>query len=166
MLTWKPAAKVLLTLMVALLVRPVDSRTQTSGPEAKYKVRVTQGVMVPMRDGVKLATDLYFPEGAPAHLPVILSRTPYNKEGARREGSAAYIFAGQGYVFAIQDVRGKFASEGEFTVSAADSNDGFDAMNWVVKQPWSNGKVGTFGCSYLGRIRWRWPSSGTRIILP
>jgi len=124
-------------------------------PAPKFKVRVEQRVMVPMRDEVMLSTDLYFPEGAGEKLSVILVRTPYNKKGWRESKPpdpryAAYMFAGQGYVVAVQDVRGKFESDGEFTVSADDVKDGYDAVTWVATQPWSSGKVGTYGCSYLG----------------
>jgi putative CocE/NonD family hydrolase len=107
--------------------------------------------MVPMRDGVRLSTDLYFPEGASGNLPLVLIRTPYNKGGYRRDSSPTYVFAGQGYVVAVQDVRAKYESEGhEYIVSAADTEDGNDAISWLATQPWSNGKVGTFGCSYSG----------------
>ncbi len=122
-------------------------------PEPKYAVRLETTVMVPMRDGVRLSTDLYFPEGAPARLPTILMRTPYNKKGSRREGSTARIFAGQGYVVAVQDKRGKWESEGTYVVSGGDREDGYDTVDWLSKQPWSNGSVGTFGCSYLGDVQ-------------
>jgi putative CocE/NonD family hydrolase len=100
-----------------------------------------------MRDGVGLATDLYFPEGAGDRLPAIMIRTPYNRK-VRTE--VPRMFAGQGYVVAVQDVRGKFDSEGRFTVSANDTNDGSDTLDWIAAQAWSTGKVGTYGCSYLG----------------
>jgi putative CocE/NonD family hydrolase len=104
-----------------------------------------------MRDGVRLSTDFYFPEGAGKGLAAILIRTPYNKNSYQRDRSPTYIFAGQGYVVAVQDVRAKFESEGrEYIVSAADTQDGNDAIDWLASQPWSNGKVGTFGCSYSG----------------
>ena len=120
-------------------------------PDPKYKVRLEPSHMVPMRDGVRLSTDLYFPEGASGRLPVILIRTPYNKNGYRRDKSSTYIFAAQGYIVAVQDVRARYESEGrEYIVSAADTQDGSDAIDWLAAQPWSSGKVGTFGCSYSG----------------
>jgi len=121
-------------------------------PVAKYKVAMERSIMVPMRDGVKLSTDIYFPEGAGDKLPVILMRTPYNKNTWREKfyGNDVYILAGQGYVVLVQDVRGKFESEGTFTVSASSTKDGYDAVTWAATQPWSNGNVGTYGCSYRG----------------
>lgn len=116
-------------------------------PTPRYAVRVEENVRMAMRDGIKLSTDVYFAQGAGEKLPGILIRTPYNKKSQK---SAASMFAGQGYIVAVQDVRGKYESEGKFIVSAADTNDGFDAVNWMATQPWSTGKVGTYGCSYLG----------------
>jgi putative CocE/NonD family hydrolase len=116
-------------------------------PEEKYQIRVEKSVLVPMRDGIKLSTDLYFPQGVDGRLPVILSRTPYNKN---RGATTVTRFVPHGYVVLIQDTRGKFESDGEYTVSAPDTEDGYDTMSWIAQQPWSNGKVGTYGCSYLG----------------
>lgn len=124
-------------------------------PQPKYKVRVERSVMVPMRDGVKLSTDLYFPEGAGDRLPIILIRTPYDKSRFyRREWVGSYLFAEQGYVVAVQDARGKFESEGDYVMNAADVKDGYDAAEWLAAQPWSTGKVGTYGCSYLGEAQY------------
>src|SRR6476620_2691712 len=81
-------------------------------PKAKYKVRVEKSVMIPMRDGVKLSTDLYFPKGAGEKLPVILVRTPYDKNTPSGFGDTPFDLVGQDYVVAVQDVRGKFESEG------------------------------------------------------
>ena len=119
-------------------------------PKPKYEVRLERSVMVPMRDGVKLSTDLYFPVGVEGKLPIILSRSPYNKNNYRDPKRWPHFFASQGYIFAVQDMRGRFESEGEYVVSAADREDGYDAIEWLSTQPWSNGKVGTYGCSYLG----------------
>jgi len=124
-------------------------------PKPKYKVRVERSVMVPMRDGVKLSTDLYFPEGAGDKLPVVLIRTPYNKDLVykRKWGEGPYMFAEQGYIVAVQDTRGRFESEGDYIISTPDVQDGYDATQWVATQPWSAGKVGTYGCSYLGDVQ-------------
>jgi putative CocE/NonD family hydrolase len=117
--------------------------------EPKHSVRVERSVLVPMRDGVKLSTDLYFPVDAGKKLPVIMIRTPYNKKVEWTVEPGRW-FAGQGYIVAIQDVRGKFESQGEYIVSASDTQDGYDTIDWLAAQPWSTGKVGTYGCSYSG----------------
>ena len=107
--------------------------------------------MVVMRDGVKLATDVYRParQGTPVdeRFPVLVTRSPYNKEGAR--GSGEY-FARRGYVVVAQDCRGRFRSEGSFYAFVNEGLDGYDTIEWAAAQPFSNGKVGTFGGSYLG----------------
>ena len=102
-------------------------------PEPRFAIRMEGNVMVPMRDSVKLATDLYFPVGAGEKLPAILIRTPYDKHG---QEISARMFAGQAYIAAVQDVRGKFASEGVFTLSENDTNDGADTVTWMATQPW------------------------------
>jgi len=119
-------------------------------PSPVHEVELRESQWVPMRDGVRLSTDLYFPKGAAGRLPIIMIRTPYDKRTHRRPISPARMFAGQGYVVAVQDVRGKFESEGDYTISKADVLDGSDATTWLATQSWSNGKVGTYGCSYLG----------------
>ena len=118
-----------------------------------YDVVVEKDVMVAMRDGVRLATDLYFPDGAVGALPVVLIRTPYNKKAFRGDNSESRFFAGQGFVVAVQDKRGRYESEGLYTVSGGDGPDGYDSVDWLAKQSWSNGKVGTYGCSYLGDVQ-------------
>jgi putative CocE/NonD family hydrolase len=134
-------------LALLLCAIPLFAESKFLGPAPRYSVRVEINVRVPMRDGVKLATDLYFPEGAGGKLPTIMIRTPYDRK-ARNE--VPRMFAGQGYIVAVQDVRGKFQSEGTFTVSANDTRDGSDMLDWIAAQSWSTGKIGTYGCSYLG----------------
>lgn len=119
-------------------------------PEGTHEVRLEPTVMVAMRDGVRLATDLYFPVDAAGPLPVIQIRTPYNKMPMRNPGSAAQYFASHGFAVAVQDMRGRYQSEGEYFVSRDDRRDGYDLVSWLAEQPWSNGRVGTYGCSYLG----------------
>jgi hypothetical protein len=109
-------------------------------------------VFVPMRDGVRLALDLYFPSGPSSGLPVILERTPYNKAVL---GERAEFWTTRGYVFAVQDVRGRFHSEGRFEPSPLEGPDGFDTIEWLARQPWCSGKVGTIGKSYDGVVQWQ-----------
>src|SRR5262245_33411317 len=90
-------------------------------------------VLVPMRDGVQLALDLYFPNGQSNGLPVVLERTPYNK---RIFGAVAAPWTARGYVYAIQDVRGRFRSEGRFEPFLGEGPDGFDTIEWLARQPW------------------------------
>lgn len=107
-------------------------------------VRVDKNVKVPMRDGVALATDIYYPDGQ-GPFPVLLSRTPYNKEGSARN---ADFFAKNGYVVVVQDSRGLFASEGEWRPYIDEGPDGYDTQQWIGRQKWCNGKIGMFGRSY------------------
>jgi len=106
---------------------------------------VETGVMVPMRDGARLATDIACPKAEGQRFPVILMRTPYHKN----LGPAGMAVAG-GYAFACQDVRGRFASEGEHRPFFPDLDDAFDTIAWLAKQPWCDGSVGMMGGSYVG----------------
>jgi putative CocE/NonD family hydrolase len=116
------------------------------------QVRSEFGVMIPMRDGVKLAADVWLPE-APGRYPVLLARTPYMKTSLGLSEWAVY-FASRGYVFAVQDTRGRGDSEGEFDAFFSEGKDGYDTIEWLAAQPWSNGRVGTLGPSYLGTVQW------------
>jgi predicted acyl esterase len=105
-----------------------------------------EDVMASMRDGVRLATTVYFPtSGDPA--PAILIRTPYNKNSVR---GMVKGFVDFGYVIVTQDCRGRFGSEGEYVPFQDDARDGYDAVEWTAAQPWCNGKVGMWGGSALG----------------
>jgi predicted acyl esterase len=108
-----------------------------------------QEVMVPMRDGVKLATNVFLPEGE-GPWPVVLSRTPYNKGAAEKREKGEAGFTKRGYARVVQDCRGRYASEGEYRAFIDDMNDGYDTLEWISKQPWSNGRVGMVGGSALG----------------
>ncbi len=110
-------------------------------------------VMMPLRDGVRLATDLYFPPAwseGDEPLPVILARTPYDKTA---QAEMAIGAARHGYIFASQDVRGRYASEGEFYAFAHEGPDGYDTVEWFAEQPWCDGKVGTIGQSYCAAVQ-------------
>jgi predicted acyl esterase len=104
-------------------------------------------LMVPMRDGVKLATDIYLPSQGNSRFPVVLMRTPYNK---RNTGEAEKKPVQLGYAVVIQDTRGRFASEGDNLPFNMEDRDGADTVRWITQQGWCNGKVGTFGGSALG----------------
>ncbi len=116
-----------------------------------FDLVVERDVMVPMRDGVKLLTDIYRPahngQAATGPFPVILERTPYGKADARFVSQGEF-FAKRGYVFVIQDVRGRYASEGTFLNYIQEPDDGCDTVQWLNRQPWSNGKIGLTGSSY------------------
>jgi putative CocE/NonD family hydrolase len=134
-------------LSILLLPFLLASQTRFAAPSPRYQVDIEQNIRVPMRDGVRLATDIYRPAGVGGKLPAIMIRTPYNRKSAATE---ARMFAGQGYAVVVQDVRGKYDSEGTFTVSANDTRDGSDLLDWISAQPWATGKTGTYGCSYVG----------------
>jgi putative CocE/NonD family hydrolase len=147
---WVAVGTIAVALWLCAAGRAAGEERLHDRPTPKHQVRVEKSVPVPMRDGVRLSTDFYFPEGVASRLPVILMRTPYDKNKESGVTLAARMFAGQGYAVALQDKRGKFESEGSYVVSAADTNDGYDAVDWLARQPWSTGKIGTYGCSYLG----------------
>lgn len=111
----------------------------------------TEAIRIPMRDGVRLAADLYR-DDAVKRGPVVLMRTPYNKE---RAAGVAQRFAAAGYVAVVQDCRGKFASEGTFIPYNSEGQDGFDTIEWIGRQPWCDGKIGMWGSSYVGATQWQ-----------
>ena len=118
---------------------------------AQYDVQLSANEMIPMRDGTRLATDVYRPsrDGTPLAepLPVILTRTPYNKSGNQSLGN---YYAARGYVFVAQDTRGRYESEGSWRWLNDDGPDGVDTARWIVEQEWSSGQIGMIGTSYVG----------------
>jgi len=125
-------------------------------PAVRAQVRTQFDVHMPMRDGVQLSADIWLPS-APGTYPAILVRTPYLKNWAYPKfnyGKSGTFFASQGYVYVVQDVRGRGDSDGEFNFFFADAHDGYDTIEWIAAQPWSNGKVGMMGGSYLGTVQW------------
>jgi predicted acyl esterase len=120
-------------------------------------VLAKETVMLPMRDGVKLATDIHKPE-VTTPLPVILGRTPYNKNGLDGIGAEAIK---RGYILVAQDCRGRFGSEGENLPFNLDGPDGFDTLEWIAQQPWCNGKIGTWGGSAGAITQFQMITSGT-----
>ena len=149
--------------------RDGEPKIATHSTEASYEVATESDIMIAMRDGVRLATDVHRParDGKPVSgaFPVLVERTPYGKNNetvrertardprpTRREEVAAY-FARRGYVVVMQDLRGRYRSEGRFTKYLGEAQDGYDTLAWVAKQPWCNGHIGTFGLSYAAHTQ-------------
>jgi uncharacterized protein len=116
-----------------------------------FEVEARADVKIPMRDGVKLSANIFLPK-AEGTFPVILVRTPYGK-GNAKNGDGLF-FAARGYVFVIQDCRGKGASQGRWEPFVNDRDDGRDTRDWILDQPWCNGSIGTSGGSYVGFTQW------------
>ena len=121
--------------------------------ESPFGVTIEQNVPVPMRDGVVLRANVFRPDNS-GQFPGLLTRTPYGKANA---GVDRYVRAG--YVVVTQDTRGRYASNGEYTLFTAehtgDAEDGYDSVEWLAKQPYCNGKVGTLGASYNAYMQWQ-----------
>ena len=127
-----------------------------AGSRAEHGVLIAKDLMVPMRDGVRLATDVYRParegEAVPREFPTILQRTIYDKVDERFAAVAGY-FCERGYTAVMQDCRGRFGSEGDYYHMANEANDGYDTVGWIAAQSWSNGKIGTLGTSYGSHVQ-------------
>jgi len=106
-----------------------------------------------MRDGVRLRADVLLPAGQ-GGFPVLVYRTPYGKDQEQRDHTTFKHALDRGYAVVVQDVRGRYASQGEFHPYAQESHDGYDTIEWAAAQPWSSGSVGTFGLSYPGAAQW------------
>ena len=113
---------------------------------------IDQKVMIPMRDGIRLCTDIYRPK-TEEPVPVIFSKTPYNfnswgdGEMRTRTFTRALEAVKRGYAYVVQNERGRFFSEGEWDILGTPTTDGYDAFEWLKNQHWCNGKIGTYGCS-------------------
>ena len=143
------AGAILALLVVALA--PVEGRAQAA---SAADVAVERDVMIVMRDGKRMATDVYRPQRngvvVAERLPVLLQRTPYDKSKA--QVNAEYL-ARHGYVVAVQDTRGRYKSEGKFLkVQPIDATDGYDTIEWLAKQPYANGSVGMWGTSFAAHM--------------
>jgi putative CocE/NonD family hydrolase len=120
-------------------------------------VAIWRDVLIPMRDGVRLATDLYLPSldgelAASGEFALLLSRTPYSKQRELGQDQALRA-ARAGFAVAIQDTRGRYQSEGAFRSMQDDAPDGWDTLDWLSRQSWCNGRIGTYGVSYLGAVQ-------------
>ena len=132
--------------------------------QALPAMRLLRDQMIRLRDGIHLATDIYLPTDSAGPWPVVIERTPYNKNSPSRSekqldaqhisrGAMAARFTAQGFVAIFQDCRGRYASEGVFTKYTSEGEDGFDTLAWIVVQPWCNGRIGSMGLSYAAHTQ-------------
>ncbi|MCA9943797.1 MAG: CocE/NonD family hydrolase, partial [Anaerolineales bacterium] len=127
-------------------------------PPPTYKVEKEPDLHVIMPDSIELATDLYRPAGLD-NAPTVLMRTPYGRKSINQ--FFAMIFAERGFNVVSQDVRGRFDSEDEFEPYVHEASDGEATLAWIAEQPWSNGRIGMWGQSYVGFVQWAAASTGT-----
>ncbi|HUU27647.1 MAG TPA: CocE/NonD family hydrolase [archaeon] len=138
-----------LNLYLILSLFLVTATELRAAEKLLFRVKAEFDIKVPMRDGTLLSTDVYRPDTSGA-FPVLLMRTPYNNF----DPGTGYYFAERGYTVVLQDVRGKYDSEGSFYPLSNEAADGYDTQTWCGTRAWSNGKVGTFGGSYVGATQW------------
>ena len=143
--------KFILVLSVLCIVSFLPTLRAEELSQPTYNVIEELDVKVTMRDGVRLSTNIYRPDSE-SKFPTLLVRTPYGNGGTGNKG--AYFWAEMGYVTVIQDTRGRFESEGLFYPVIFEAEDGLDTQKWISEQPWCNGKIGTYGGSYVGMTQW------------
>lgn len=141
-------ARIIAPFLAFILLVLVDLPLLCQTPPSP--VRWDFNVLVPMRDDVNLAADVYLPRRK-GRYPVLLERTPYGKEGSQKRG---IYFARHGYAVVIEDTRGRYDSGGKWYPFIHEADDGQDTIAWAARQPWSNGKVVTIGASYNGMDQW------------
>jgi len=148
-------ARVQLVVLILFTFGPtLACHQETPARRTDYEVKIEFNERVRMRDGIELSVDVYSP-AVVGQFPVILTRTPYNKSTERGNHlTIGRYFASRGYVYVAMDVRGRGDSDGVFVPYRNEGPDGFDSIEWCAKQPWSNGRVGTIGSSYLGYDQW------------
>ena len=140
-----------LTVACSLLGLRAERNPAFAQAAERYEIVATRNVMIAARDGVRLATDVYVPGHGgttTGRFPTVVERTPYNKDSTA-DLLPKYFVPG-GYAVVLQDIRGRYRSEGKWRPIQDDGPDGADLLKWIAEQPWSNGKVGTAGTSYAG----------------
>ncbi|HEX4960931.1 MAG TPA: CocE/NonD family hydrolase [Thermoanaerobaculia bacterium] len=140
-----------IALLAFLLLAFAAAALAASAAEKEPDVDLQWGVRIPMRDGVELAATVYQPAGQKEPLPVVFTLTPYIADGSHPR---ALYFARHGYVYVLVDSRGRGSSGGTFDPFAQESKDGYDIVEWLGRQSWSNGKVAMWGGSYVGYDQW------------
>jgi putative CocE/NonD family hydrolase len=141
-----------LRALVLIFATSILAFAQDSTHSGKHFV-LEKNVPVPMRDGVVLRADVMRP-AEDGTFPVLVYRTPYGKDSAQQEYTTFKHAAERGYSVVIEDVRGRYRSDGDFRPYENEGRDGYDTIEWAASQPWSNGAVGTFGLSYPGAVQW------------
>ncbi len=148
------AALVFLVAVVVVYLRLSKSAFLSGTVEhAPAGYVVMKNVAVPMRDGLVLRADVWLPK-AEGRFPTLVYRTPYGKENAPKEWSTFEKLPARSYAVVIQDVRGRYASDGDFLPYQNEGKDGYDTIEWAAQQSWSDGNIGTFGLSYPGAVQW------------
>lgn len=138
------------TPVAAVTARP--SVRPSARPDTGFGV-IRRNVAVPTRDGVVLRADLWLPADT-GRFPTLVYRTPYNKAPVFTTYSLFGAAVKRGYAVVAQDVRGRYASDGAYRAYQQEGHDGYDTIEWAAAQPWSDGRVGTFGLSYPGAVQW------------
>ncbi len=136
--------------LLAIVLTGLAAACAVAGPDPPV---VEHNVAVPMRDGVVLRANVWRP-ATDGPFPTLVYRTPYGKDDTEIWYETHLRAVERGYAVVIQDVRGRYASDGEFFPYFNEGRDGFDTIEWAAGQPWSNGSVGTFGLSYPGAVQW------------
>ena len=144
---------ILVSLLLLLLTGLPSLAQKTQSPTEAEDFVTEHDVAVPLRDGVVLRADVLRPKGE-GRFPVLVYRTPYGKQFALKDYTTFRHAVERGYAVVVEDVRGRYASAGEFRPYQNEGRDGYDTIEWAAKQPWSNGAVGTFGLSYPGAVQW------------
>jgi len=140
-------------LAMALVNLPAVTSAEDKAPaDAPQRINI-RAEMVPMRDDVVLSTELFLPSGR-GPFPAIIIRNPYSAELSPYPRDIARELAESGYAVVVQDCRGTGRSDGKWDPYIHEGRDGIDAHQWVLKQSWCNGKIATFGDSYLGYTQW------------
>ncbi|MEE8608413.1 MAG: CocE/NonD family hydrolase [Nitrospiraceae bacterium] len=139
-------------LVIAALAFPLLAQTPAAAAQEEKGIDLIWGLKIPMRDGVQLNATVYKPKDMREPLPVVFTLTPYVSDAHHR---FAYRYAQQGYVSVMVDIRGRGNSGGAFEPRVNESRDGYDVVEWLARQPWSNGKVAMAGGSYRGSSQWR-----------
>ncbi len=144
--------RAILVCLCVVLAKAAPAQTSAAYRALEKVAVVEQKMMVPMRDGIRLATDVYRPKGD-TKVPVVFSRTPYQMNGwvdgeeRTRSYETALKWVEAGYAYVEQNERGRYFSEGEWDILGTPVTDGYDALTWLAEQTWSNGRVGLIGCS-------------------